>query len=228
MHVWHTWLLTHYDRKLIISVTLIIVSLGGAGREKPTSSTIAASGDQEELEPFPGVCWCLKDLESDPYLTSLPRKSEVAERICILGMEGVEWGCTCSKLPSPIDPEPSKHQKDSQTLDRNFSSSSYGRVDPSCSVNMGFGKKRRGLWCHGSQQRESPHEQGEEHLLPVSTVLVLSQLLRAKREFIPMVFVQDMLLWDILPKNKMLPEIQRSSDWDILREKCLSIREILT
>lgn len=223
MHVWHTWLLTHYDRKLIIHRLPRWGRKGEAYQQY--NCCFRRSGGTGAFS------WCLL-MPERPGIWSLPhissRKSEVAERICILGMEGVEWGCTCSKLPSPIDPEPSKHQKDSQTLDRNFSSSSYGRVDPSCSVNMGFGKKRRGVWCHGSQQRESPHEQGEEHLLPVSTVLVLSQLLRAKREFIPMVFVQDMLLWDILPKNKMLPEIQRSSDWDILREKCLSIREILT
>lgn len=113
--VWHTWLLTLYDRKLITPVTP-----GGVGRERPTSNSRA----QQELEPFPGVCWCLKDQESNSYFTSLPRKSEVAERIYIWWMEGVEWGCTCSLLPSPTDPEPSEHQGDSQTLDRNFSSGS--------------------------------------------------------------------------------------------------------
>lgn len=69
----------------------------------------------------------------------------------------------------------------------------------------------------------------ENHLMSrekstVSTVLVLSQLLRVKSEFIPMSSFK--ISWDILPKNKMLPEIQRPCDWDILRGGCLSIREI--
>ena len=57
---------------------------------------------------------------------------------------------------------------------------------------------------------------------------VLSQFLRVKREFVlvSLLRISDILLWDILPKYKVLPEIQRPCDYDIPGGRCLSGREI--
>lgn len=72
--------------KLIIPPILSIVSLGGVGRERSTSSTIVPS----YVNRKPGILsWCLlKDLEAISYSTSLLRKNEEAERLCNLQMKG--------------------------------------------------------------------------------------------------------------------------------------------
>lgn len=149
INVWHTWLLTLHDGKLIIPEhCLLRWGRKGEAYQQYNCFFRRSTGSWSLFMVFADA-WKTWKLFSTPHL--FPGKMKWQKGFGSCGWR--DWACTYYKGSSPVDHEPSKCQRDSQTLDRNFSRGNWkGWSILLCKHRLWWEKRRRGeVWSHGSQ-----------------------------------------------------------------------------